>query len=283
MNSMGCRDIMVFATPRRRTLTNLKNLVEIYEAGGFTLWEYNRVIDESRAQVVATHCVTHGHNMGPLPIVIACLPPPSHEAMCDVGCDARAFLVDGQHRLRAGAIMGRDAAALVEVEVIYEECTDDGAVMELFSLINRGTPVPARYHDKLLREFTAEVGPLIKLQWPLAFSTTKGNPKRPNFNDTSIADQLDNKLCSQGLLDGTITPTVYVGLLIRLCDRVKDEYEADPNAAALKYTAPIDGVIYKTAEIKKFYAGIEKKWGKAAAGLVTQAQARPMEIDEERS
>ena len=272
---------MVFATSRRRTLINLQSLVEIYEAGGFTLWEYNRAIDEKRAQAVATHCVAHGHNMGPLPIVIACLPP--HEAMCDVGSDARAFLVDGQHRLRAGAIMGRDAAALVEVEVVYEECADDGAVMELFSLINRGTPVPARYHEKLLREFIAVVRPLIKQQWPSAISTTKGKPNRPNFNDASIAEQLDNKLCSQGLLDGTITPTVYVGLLIRLCDRVKDEYVADPNAAALKYDAPVEKTVYKSAGIKKFYAGMNKKWGEAAASLVTQDQGWLMEIDEERS
>lgn len=259
---------------RRRVITSLGDLGNIYRAGGFTHWEHNRDVDEGHARAAAAYYESHNYNAGPQPIVIACLP-----RALSPGNVSRAFLMDGQHRLRAGAIMGQAAAALVAVEVVYEECADEAAVRELFSLINRGAPVPARYYLELLRNFIAEVTPLIKKRWPQAVATSKA-PRRPQFSDVSIATQLDNDRCRKGIQSGAITPTEFVVQLSKLCDEIENEYKTDHNSASRKYKTPAPSIILQAAIAKKFYAGIEAAWGyETADRILKQQHVEPMEID----
>lgn len=203
---------------RTRVVQTLGELVAAYDAGAFVRWRHNRDVSEGRARAIADYYAANEFDAGPQPLVIGVLP------------GGAAYLLDGQHRLKAGTILGADAHR-VEVEVVHEQCADETSLRRLFRLINIGTPVPLQYYDEEVAAFVAVTAPLVKARWPLAHSSKPG-VSRPWFTDGSLAHHLGNARCREALMLGVLTPEGFVEELAAVCEDVEGDYRADPGAAA---------------------------------------------------
>lgn len=175
-------------------------------------------------------------------------------------------MLDGQHRLRAGAILGPAASAIC-VEVVYEACPDEAALRRLFRLINLGTPVPLQYYDEEVAAFVAATAPLVRARWPLSYSAAPG-ASRPWFSDASLARHLGNARCREGVMLGVLTPEAFLDELAAVCEEVEGDYKADPGAAGRRYGTTRAPTVFPRALDKGFCAGVMVEWGDHAAGRV---------------
>ena len=82
---------------RTRVEQTLGELVKSHEAGGFVYWRHNREVHDGRARAIAEYYAANNYDAGPQPLVVGTLP------------GGESYLLDGQHRLRAGELLG-DAA-----------------------------------------------------------------------------------------------------------------------------------------------------------------------------
>jgi hypothetical protein len=240
---------------RRRQMQTLGELVATHNAGRFAHWRHNRDVDDRRARAIADHYTANGFNAGPQPIIIGILP------------SGATYLMDGQHRLRAGALLLGEARN-VEVEVVHEPCVDDDALRGLFRLINIGTPVPAQYYNEELARFIAETAALIKARWPRAYSGSPGAP-RPWFSDQSLAHNLGGAWCREAIVRGAMGPQAFVEELAVVCREVEDDFRNSPDAASRRYATTRAPTVFSRALERGFCAGVMVEWGDYVAGRLT--------------
>jgi hypothetical protein len=248
--------------PRRRQIQTLGELVAAHGSGGFTLWAYNRAVDGARARTIANSYSSAAYDAGPMPLVIGQLP------------DGSAYLLDGQHRLAAGKLLG-PRAALVEIEVVYEPCADDADLRRVFRLINSGTPVPAAYYDDSMAEFIGRAYTLMKDRWRLAHAVSD-KPKRPNFSEASVRLCLDNPTCRDAVGRGLLTPGILIQELERVSLEVDLAYRRSPELAADRYGTKGFPTLYPVAVRKGFCAGLILAWGLRIADDLLQRVGPPI-------
>jgi len=248
------------AARRRRYHQSLAEAVRAFEEGKFSLWEYNREINDRQAQAIAEYAAANGYDLGPQPLILGALP------------DGRHYLLDGQHRLRAGALLGADAAH-VEIELVIEQCDDAAALRRLFRLINIGTPVPARYYDEEVEAFVAAAAPAIKRRWAAAYSAAAKTP-RPWFSDVSLQHHLAGASCREALMLGLLTPECFIAELEELCRDIDRDYQTAPAAAARRYHTVNAPTVYPRAYDKGFSAGVLIEWGEAVARRIIEKSGR---------
>ena len=239
---------------RSRVEQTLGELVASHEAGAFVYWRHNREVHDGRARAIAEYYAANNYDAGPQPLVVGTLP------------GGESYLLDGQHRLRAGELLG-DAARRVAVEVVYENCADEAALRRLFRLINIGTPVPLQSYDEEVAAFIAATAPTIRTRWPRAYSRAEG-ASRPWFTDASLAHHLGNARCREGLMLGVLTPESFVEELEAVCEDVENDYRADPGAAGRRYGTTRATTVYPRALEKGFCAGVMVEWGDHVAGRI---------------
>jgi len=232
---------------RRRLNQTLGDVCREFDKGTIQLWQHNREVNDRRAQAIATHIAENGFDSGPLPLVLGELP------------DGNIFLIDGQHRLRAGHYLG-EAAARVEIEVVIDKCADDAALRKLFRTINIGTPVPLRYYDEELGAFIAATAPLIKRRWAGAYSPSMATT-RPRFTDTSLQHQLGVARCREAIIHGLMSPEKFVAELELLCHDVETDYRLNPEGAGRRYGTTTTPTVYPKAFERGFCAGVMHDWG----------------------
>jgi hypothetical protein len=160
----------------RTYLTYLvSDVLELSRAGEFTLWKGNRHIDEN----VVAHIVRDvnaSHNYGPSPIILGML-------------DGKGYVVDGQHRLAAAALL-EPAARNVHLTICRVPVADEAALKILFRIVNCGTPVPMSHWNDEIATFVRNLTAAINNQWPGVISL-RSRAHRPRTCEAALRCAVD--------------------------------------------------------------------------------------------
>jgi hypothetical protein len=235
-------------------LTSAADLLKMKQTGAFSVWAFNRDLDEDRVARMYDAQVKLLKEKRPFTLF---MPTPVYVCAC---ADASLVLVDGQHRLAVLELLAKRPdvrAAEIELMLCVVNCGAGQTVDDVFIQINSGTPVPSAYYDKKVRVLLSQYVAFLETEYPLSVSRAP-RPQRPNFNVTSVRDEMSSLVAFRdAVIDGRIS-------LELLCEATREENRVE-TAIPVESRRKIPESVLLRAERTGFYLGLRDGWSVAVA------------------